>query len=277
MLSPGDHLGPYEVVSALGAWARSTAFACLLLACLPSVVRAATIRGAVTDPSRAAIAGASVTVRNEDTGATRSATTNTDGLFAVTDIAVGRYTIDVVSPGFRTSTLRNIRLEVADVRAVAVELAIGAVKEQIEVDASAVSVKTIGGEVAGLITGQQVRELPLNGRNFLQLALLMPGVSPGDGLNLTDKALLSLGDLSVSGAGSNTNMFTLDGVNTNDLGANSSSIISPSVDAIEEFKVHRNSYGAEFGQAAGAQVDIVTRSGPTASRARPTTSGATRP
>ncbi len=195
MQSPGDRFGTYEVVSALGAWVRCAAFACITLACLPSVVRAATIRGTVIDPSRAAIAGASVTVRNEDTGSTRSSTTNADGLFAVTDLAVGRYAIEVASAGFKTATVRGVRLEVADVRAVEVELAIGAVREQVEVDASALQVKTIGGEVAGLVTGEQVRELPLNGRNYLQLALLMPGVSPGDGLNLTDKALLSLGAL----------------------------------------------------------------------------------
>lgn len=258
MLSPGGHLGTKDVVSVLGV--RSLV-ACIVLVCVPSLALAATIRGAVSDPSGAAIAGARVTIRDEDKGLARSSTTNTMGHFAFTDLNVGRYAIDVASPGFRTSTLRGIRLEVADVRAVAVELAVGEVLEQVEVDASALGVKTIGGEVAGLITGQQVRELPLNGRNFLQLVLLMPGVSPADGMNLTDKALLSLVDLSVSGAGSNTNMFTLDGANTNDVGANSMSVVSPSVDAIEEFKVHRNSYGAEYGQSAGAQVEIVTRAG----------------
>ena len=261
MQSPGDRFGTYEVVSDPGAWVRCAALACITLACLPSVVRAATIRGTVIDPSRAAIAGASVTARNEDTGSTRSSATNVDGLFAFTDLAVGRYAIEVASAGFKTATVRGVRLEVADVRAVEVELAIGAVREQVEVDASALQVKTIGGEVAGLVTGEQVRELPLNGRNYLQLALLMPGVSPGDGLNFTDKALLSLVPLSVSGGGATANMFTLDGVNNNDVGANFSSLVSPSVDAIEEFKVHRNSYGAEYGQTAGAQVDIVSRAG----------------
>ena len=149
----------------------------------------------------------------------------------------------------------------ADARAVDVELAIGDVEERVEVDAGALQVKTIGGEVAGLVTGEQVRELPLNGRNFLQLALLMPGVSPSDGLNLTDKGLLSLVTFSVSGGAANANMFTVDGVNNNDVGSNGNILISPSVDAIEEFKVHRNSYGAEYGQAAGAQIDIVTRAG----------------
>ena len=257
MLSPGNRHGRAVRTRRVAA----CLFACFVFVCVPSLTLAATIRGAVTDPSSAAIAGAKVIIRDEDTGLTRSSTTNAMGLFAFTDLNVGRYAIDVASPGFRTSTLRSIRLAVADVRAVAMELAVGDVLEQVEVDASALGVKTIGGEVAGLITGQQVRELPLNGRNFLQLALLMPGVSPSDGINLTDKALLSLVNFSVSGARNTANVFTLDGVNNIDAGANQSSVVSPSVDVIEEFKVHRNSYGAEYGQSAGAQVEIVTRAG----------------
>jgi len=166
--------------------------AALALAYLPSLSFAATIRGAVTDQSRAAIVDAKVTIKDEATGLTRSSTTNSAGFFAFTDLAVGRYAIDVASPGFKTSVIREIQLDVADGRAIDVELAIGDIEERVEVDAGALQVKTIGGEVAGLVTGQQVRELPLNGRNFLQLALLMPGVSPSDFLNLTDKALLSL-------------------------------------------------------------------------------------
>ena len=230
------------------------------LVCLPSLSFAATIRGAVTDPSRAAIVDARVTIKDEATGVTRSSTTNSAGLFSFTDLAVGRYAIDVASPGFKTSVIRKIQLDVADARAVDVELAIGDIEEHVEVDASALPVKTIGGEVAGLVTGEQVRELPLNGRNFLQLALLMPGVNPSDGLNPTDKGLLSSIYLSVSGAAVNANMSTVDGVNNNEVGG-ATALVSPSVDAIEEFRVHRNSYGAEYGQAAGAQIEIVTRAG----------------
>ncbi len=160
----------------------SPVLALLAVASLPSLAFAATIRGTVTDPSHGVIAGARVTIKDEGTGATRSSVTNSAGIFAFTELAVGRYAIDVASPGFKTSVVRKIQLDVADARAVDVELAIGDVEEQVEVDAGALQVKTIGGEVAGLVNGEQVRELPLNGRNFLQLALLMPGVSPGDRL-----------------------------------------------------------------------------------------------
>ena len=114
-------------------------------------------------------------------------------------------------------------------------------------------------DAAGL--SEQVRELPLNGRNFLQLALLMPGVSAPDFLNVKDKGLLGGSDLSVSGSAVTANMWTVDGANNNDVGSNRTILVYPSVDAIEEFKIHRNDYGAEFGQAAGAQINIVTRGG----------------
>ncbi len=115
--------------------------------------------------------------------------------------------------------------------------------------------------MAGLVTGEQVRELPLNGRNFLQLGTLMPGVSQGDGFNTKDRGLMSGIELSVSGSGLGGNMWMVDGANNNDVGSNRTILVFPSVDAIDEFKVHRNSYGAEFGGAAGAQVNIVTRAG----------------
>src|SRR5207249_11295941 len=97
--------------------------------------------------------------------------------------------------------------------------------------------------------------------NFLQLALLMPGVSAPDFLNVKDKGLLGGSDLSVSGSAVTSNMWTVDGANNNDVGSNRTILVYPSVDAIDEFKILRNSYGPEFGGAGGAQINIVTRAG----------------
>ena len=127
--------------------------------------------------------------------------------------------------------------------------------------AASTPVKLLGGDVSGIVTGQQVRELPLNGRNFLQLATLMPGVSAPDFLNVKDKGLLGGSDLSVSGGDVGANMWTVDGANNNDVGSNRTILVYPSIDAIEEFKILRNSYGPEFGGAGGAQINIVTRGG----------------
>src|SRR5919109_487893 len=135
----------------------------------------------------------------------------------------------------------------------------GTVRDSVE--ASSTPVRLLGGDVSGVITGQQVRELPLNGRNFLQLATLMPGVSAPDFLNVKDKGLLGGSDLAVSGSDVTANMWTVDGANNNDVGSNRTILVYPSLEAIEEFKILRNSYGPEFGGAGGAQINIVTRGG----------------
>ena len=202
-----------------------------------------------------------MTVTHEDTGFTRSTTTNADGIYVFADLPTGHYRIDVEFAGFKSAVRTRVPLNVADDRVANFQMETGAITESVSVEANLLAVKTVGGEVSGLVTGQQVRELPLNGRNFLQLAMLMPGVSSPDGLNTKDKGLMSGSDLSVSGAASTGNLWTVDGANNNDVGSNRTILVYPSVDAIEEFKIHRNSYGAEFGGASGAQINIVTRGG----------------
>jgi len=221
----------------------------------------ATIRGTVADASGAVVEGAQVTIKSQGTGLTRITTTNSSGLYSFPDLPVGVYQMDVVQTGFKTAVRTDITLNVADDRAVDFALEPGALTETVSVEASTLQVKTIGGDVSGLISGEQVRELPLNGRNFLQLATLMPGVSAPDFLNVKDKGLLGGSDLSVSGSAVTSNLWTVDGANNNDVGSNRTILIYPSLEAIEEFKIMRNNYGPEFGQAAGAQINIVTRSG----------------
>jgi hypothetical protein len=235
----------------------------LLLLAVPAMAQrsTATLRGVVTDPQNAVVSGAKVTIKNETTGLTRTGTSNASGIYTFADLPVGSYTLDVEFTGFKNEQRTGIVLNVADNRSLDVQLTTGQMSETVTVETPAVSVTTTGGEVAGLITGEQVRELPLNGRNFLQLATLMPGVSAPDFLNVKDKGLLGGSDLSVSGAAVTANLWTVDGANNNDVGSNRTILVYPSIEAIEEFKIHRNSYGAEFGQAAGAQVNIVTRGG----------------
>jgi Carboxypeptidase regulatory-like domain len=221
----------------------------------------AAIRGAVVDPTQATVEGAKVTLKGEDTGLSRTATTNSAGLYSFTELPVGSYQVTVERAGFKTATRTRIVLNVADTRAVDFELAPGEIAEAVTVEAAAVQVQTIGGDVSGLISGEQVRDLPLNGRNFVQLALLMPGVSQVDNFNTKDKGLMTGVDMSVSGGSVMSNVWTVDGANNNDVGSNRTILVYPSVDAIEEFKIQRNNYGAEFGQAGGAQINIVTRRG----------------
>jgi hypothetical protein len=220
-----------------------------------------TIRGSVTDPTDAVIAGAKVTVTNEDTGLTRSMSTTTAGIFSFAELPVGSYKIQVEHPGFKSEVRSKIVLNVAEARAVDIQLQAGNVSEVVDVEVAAVAVKTVGADVSGLVTGQEVRELPLNGRNFMQLTLLQPGVSGVDGFNTIDKGLAGGSDVSVSGGSTTANLWMVDGANNNDIGSNRTILVYPSVDAIEEFKIQRNNYGAEFGQAGGAQINLVTRGG----------------
>jgi hypothetical protein len=244
-------------------WKHSLLLAAALLTATPAFAQRAnaTVRGTVTDATKGVVPGATVTIKNDDTGLTRTTTTNEAGLYSFPELPVGKYTIQFELSGFKTTVRSNVTLNVADDRAVNVELEAGALTETVRVESTAQQVKTIGGDVSGVITGEQVRELPLNGRNFLQLVTLMPGVSAPDFLNVKDKGLLGGSDLSVSGSGVTSNMWTVDGANNNDVGSNRTILVYPSVEAIEEFKILRNSYGPEFGQSAGAQINIVTRAG----------------
>lgn len=221
----------------------------------------ATIRGTVTDQQGAAVVGAKVTVSNEDTGLTKTVETNKEGAYSFGELPVGNYQVAVEHEGFKSSITKNITLNAADVRPLDLQLAAGAQSENITVEANPIQAKTIGGDLSGLVTGEQVRELPLNGRNFLQLSLLMPGVSASDALNVKDKGALGGSDISVSGSGITGNVWTIDGANNDDVGSNRTILVYPSVDSIEEMKVHRNSYGPEFGGAGGAQINVVTRGG----------------
>ncbi len=129
------------------------------------------------------------------------------------------------------------------------------------VNANAVQVQTDSAALGEVVNGEQVQELPLNGRNFVALTLLQPGVSAAECLDTKYKGLLSGVDFSVNGNATTSNLFLVDGANNNDAGSNRTILIYPSIEAISEFKMLRNAYGAEYGQASGAVINIVTRSG----------------
>ena len=216
----------------------------------------ATLRGTVVDTSKALVPGATVTARNEDTGLTRSTVTNDWGTYALLDLPIGPYRVNAELQGFKIASRTGIILRVADDYVADFTLAAGDITEIVTVEASRTPVKVIGGDVSGVITGEQARELPLNGRNFLQLATLMPGVSAPDFLNVKDKGTLAGTSLSVSGSSVTGNQWTVDGANNNDVGSNADILVYPSLEAIDEFKILRNSYGPEFGGAGGAQTGV---------------------
>src|SRR5262249_8779801 len=173
-----------------------------MLAVLPAFAQGkatASIRGTVTDQSGAIVTGAKVALKGGETGLSRTATTNAAGLYSFTELPIGSYSIEVTLAGFKASAVKGVVISYAETRAVDVQLSTGDVAETLTVEASAVAVQTVGADVSGLVTGEQARELPLNGRNFMQLTLLMPGVTATEGLNTRDKGLSGGSDVSVSG------------------------------------------------------------------------------
>ncbi len=224
-------------------------------------VTTADVRGTIMDDQGAAIAGADVTITSSNTGYTRSMKSASDGSYSFTELPLGTYRIHVTHAGFKTETQTGVVLHVNDSLVLNVGLKVGAISESVTVEASPVAVETTNGELTGLIQATQVEELPLNGRNFMQLVTLMPGVAPAEAFSVRNKGLKGASDVSVSGSPSNGNQWLVDGANNNDTGSQRTILVYPSTEAIEEFKIERNSYGAEFGLMAGATVNLVTKSG----------------
>jgi len=243
------------------------ALGCLLLLALwcasplQAQVTTASLRGAVMDDQGAAVADATVTITNIGTAYSRTMRSGSDGSYSFQDLPLGTYRIHAEHAGFKAATQTGIELHVADSLVINITLRVGAVSETITVEASPVAVETTNGELTGLIEGSQVSELPLNGRNFMQLVTLMPGVSQGEGYSVNNKGLKGGSNLAVSGSASNGNQWLVDGANNNDTGSQRTILIYPSTESIEEFKIERSSYGAEFGGMSGATINLVTKSG----------------
>jgi Carboxypeptidase regulatory-like domain/TonB-dependent Receptor Plug Domain len=221
----------------------------------------ASLRGTVSDEQGAAIAGAEVTITSTDTAYSRSAKTDKDGSYNFPSLPIGRYTLSVTNQGFKTFEEKDIILHVNDNLTHDAQLKLGATTETIEVVASTTQVELNNADLSGTIAGAQITELPLNGRSFAQLMTLVPGVNQDNGFAYNQKGLTGGADLSISGGASNANTFLVDGANNVDVGSGRTLLVYPSIDSIEEFKVLRNSYGAQYGGNSGGQVTLITKSG----------------
>ena len=219
------------------------------------------IDGTVTDQSGAAIPGCAVTVSDQATGSVRKTTSDAQGDFSFLKLPVGTYTLTATKSGFKTMSQRDMLVHVATVTTASVKLEVGAVAETVTVEATVVNLNTENGEVGNVMLSDQVSQLPLNGRNFIELTTLMPGAAVGGGFDNKNKGLLAGVDISFSGAPANANQWQVNGANNNDVGSQRTILVYPSVDAIQEFKILRNSYGPEYGGAGGAQINLVTKAG----------------
>src|SRR5450755_436531 len=223
--------------------------------------------GTVSDNSGAVVTGAKVTVTAQATNASREATTDVSGHFLVPSIGVGDYTIKVHAPGFKAAEAKGVRLQVDEHRELDFKLVPASVSTSVDVNATEVAVQTTNPTLGQVITSQQVAELPLNGRDFVQLATLTPGTvqetNPNSFFNGgADSEVSARGSfsLSVGGSRANSTDWLLDGNDNNELTAGGIAIL-PSIDAIQEFKVLTYNYSAEFGYRAGPTVLVTTKSG----------------
>ena len=246
------------------------AIACLLVfGARPLLYGQATgiISGTITDASGSAVAGAKVVLTAPAMGVTRDSTTDESGHYLVPLLPVASYTVRVEFTGFQPAEQKEIRLQVDQHREVDFKLVPASVKETVEVTATAVAVETANPALGQVITSQQVAELPLNGRDFVQLASLTPGTitetNPSSfftGGASSEVAARGAFSLSVGGSRANSTDWLYDGNDNNELTAGGIAIL-PSIDAIQEFKVLTYNYSAEYGTRAGPTVLVTTKSG----------------
>ena len=243
-------------------WSRiALAAAVCALAVLPVAAQeiTATLTGTVTDETGAVLPGVTVTVKNTGTGFAKDVVTTSEGVYTASLLPTGRYEAVFTLGGFQTSTATNLVLHVNDRVRVDITLKTGGVTETVEVSAAAQMIQPMAA-VQSLMGATQVQELPLNNRNFVQLATLVPGVTS----SLTDEVgvgLTSNVSISVNGQRRNAVNWLVDGASNVDVGSNITLLNTPTLESIEEFKIITSSYAAEWPRSGGGIVNVVTKSG----------------
>ncbi|MFN7914891.1 MAG: carboxypeptidase regulatory-like domain-containing protein [Vicinamibacterales bacterium] len=245
---------------------RSFLTAMLLLIAAPAWAQfdSGSVLGTVRDSSGGVLPGVTVTLRNIDTGISATRTTDERGTYEFPTVRVGTYVVASELQGFSTREVRGVKLEIGARLRIDLELSVGAVSESVSVTGAAPLLQTDSSQRGQVITGEQTRALPLNGREYSSLALLTTGVrlsAFNNGSSNTPRE----GSFNVNGLRSTFNNFLIDGVDNNAYGTSnqgfSNQVMQPPPDAVGEFKVVTNNSSAEYGRAAGATINVVYRSG----------------
>jgi len=238
-------------------------FVLLLPAPVLAQFETAAVVGTVRDGSGAVVGDARVTLTNLETGVSTERTSDAQGNFEFFNVRIGRYAVTADKTGFSVAVVDNVQVTVGARLRVDVAMAVGQVTETVEVRASAVQLQTDSSDRGQVISGEVTRALPLNGREYSQLALLSPGVRLS-ALN-TGGFTPREGSFNVNGLRSTFNNFLIDGVDNNAYGTSnqgfSNQVMQPSPDAVAEFKVVTNNMSAEYGRSAGATINVASASG----------------
>src|SRR5580698_704449 len=217
----------------------------------------ASIRGTVVDPTGAVVPDAKLTATNIATGISYSMTSSKDGLFAFLQLPIGDYSVKVEKPGFKTFAEGHIHLDLDQIFNLRVAMAVGVISDTITVEANTAQVETTSMQLGTTVTGSQIVELPLNGRNWTQLMQLQPGVQgASDRFGIGNTG----GGFSTSGAETQQNSFLINGVDSNDATLNTPQVI-PSPDAIGEFDLVSSTINPEYGRNSGAIVNAIIKNG----------------
>ena len=224
----------------------------------------ADILGTVTDATGATVPNAQVTLKNLATGETRTGTTSSSGDYSFNLLQPGHYSVSVTAGGFKVSNTPDLAIEAGDRARNDAHLQLGASTETINVEAQTPLLQAESATVSSTVTAQAVQDLPLNGRNYVQLVQLVPGANEGPGNGLTsggrpdDRRQSS--SISVNGQDDTLNNFTIDGFDNNERVIGTSGV-RPNVEGMQEISVQTNSYAPEAGRTAGGVINIVTKSG----------------
>jgi Carboxypeptidase regulatory-like domain/TonB dependent receptor len=242
----------------------SSAIALIVLACVVTTATlsaqgTSVLRGRVTDPQSAVVAGAAVTVTIEATGAKRTAISDAEGGFVVAELPPGLVSVEVNATGFATQLLEHVSVAVGQTRDLEIPLAVAGVRETITIDESDAvqQVDTVTSAVDAVIGQREIASLPLNGRNYLELALLVPGNTAAPNFDPTKTNTVLISSAGQLGRGS---AVTLDGADNNDDVVGGSLQNLPQ-DAVQEFQMATARYSAELGRSASSTINVVTRSG----------------
>jgi hypothetical protein len=245
---------------------RRFAMACVLcflvaVFCASAFAQEATILGTITDPSGAAIPNVTITLVNTDTGISRTASSNSDGQYAVPELHIGHYDLRAQANGFKADERKGVVLNVGDRERVDFKLEVGNVKETVTVEANAVAVQTDTGEVSGVVTGQQISQLATDGRSVFSLEALSPGASSIQADFMVPTSGSSDFNVSFNGQRVSHNLWLIDGGESDDRGGGGGSIVLPSEDAIAEFRTMTSNYSAEYGLSTAGTISMVIKSG----------------
>jgi hypothetical protein len=231
--------------------------------CRGQAVDSQQISGTVTDPTGAVVPNATVTVTDTGTGFTRVVQTNADGNYVALDLPIGIYNVSTTAPGFRRVTVEQIHVDVGGKPSVPLALSVGTETEAVTVRANAVQVNTTSAEVGSVVTSTEATHLMLNGRNYIQLIALAPGVSQtvASGFALFGSYGVNGNSQSIDGGRTDTANYFIDGVDNKDNGGGGNNFVNISPDALEQFRTASSAYDASYGGSSGATVSVAIKSG----------------